>query len=406
MPLYLLAHRLLGLLHPEWTLRSGPRPGATHRARGAQGLVLREERRSGEIQGGAPVEEATRCAYDGARIREAQLVGVVQLSSFQGSELSAPRAGSGARVAASVFDRARIREPQLAELTWTGCNLRAIDVRSGTLGSLTLCDLLGARLVGVRVEALVACDLGGSVLQGCDLRGADLSGTSFRGAHLVHTQLEGARVAGADFTGARGLDAATREQLVRDGATVRGSALLPLVRRLSPGARPGVQQRLAAVLAVALPLGALLLGLGAAARTLVPPPADQPEPIAPTRGVSAEDRQATQRALLQLREALDNAHARLQKSGATQHIWPTLVELQANRYDADGEGSAELWETLVHGGLPDNRLTSSRGGALAYCEDNPRQEALRGVDVDWYYCELTGRIFASAGFTEEATLNW
>ena len=32
--------------------------------------------------------------------------------------------------------------------------------------------------------------------------------------------------------------------------------------------------------------------------------------------------------------------------------------------------------------------------------------ALSGVDADWHYCELSGRVFASAGWSGEATLNW
>ena len=405
---FTLARRLLGLLHPEWSLRTDPIPGATQRLRGERGVRLSEERRSGEISGDVPIESATRCAYDGARIREPLLVGELRLCSFAEAEILRPAAGTGSRIDACHLDSVTIVAPQLAQLQWSGCNLREAEVQQGALGRLTLCDLAGAQLHGVRLHALVACDLAGASLRGCDLSGADLRGSSFRGADLRGTRLDEARVAGADFTGARGLSAETRDQLLRGGATLRGAWLMPLTRRLLPRLAPLSRHRLVGALSLGLWLGGGATLLGAAALTLAPPepPASELRPPPSERSITAEDRQQTQRALASLRESLANAHAALERHGATQHVWPTLTELQSNRYDADGEGPAELWETLAHGGLPDNLLTESRGGALPYCEDNPRQEALSGVDTDWYYCELTGRIFASAGFTGEATLNW
>lgn len=405
---FAIAHRLIGLLHPEWALRTEPRPMARRARRGAQGVCLSEERRGGEIIGGVPVQEATRCAYVAARIREPLLVGELTLCSLYGANIHHPEARAGARVVACDLDAAVLEAPRLAELCWTGCNLREAQIQLGELGRLTLCDLARARLHNTRVAALVACDLSGASLRGCDLRGADLRGSSFRRADLRGASLADALVDGADFTGARGLDAATREQLIRGGAALRGVWLLPTLRRVMPGAAPLTHHRIAGAASLALYAGGLGLGLGAAVLAMRPPEAPPTLALPPPleRSITAEDRQQTQRALASLREAIANAHAEMQRRGAVQHVWPTLTELQENRYDADGEGPAELWETLAHGGLPDNVLTESRGGVLPYCEDDPRQEALSGVDTDWYYCELTGRIFASGGFTSEATLNW
>ena len=69
-------------------------------------------------------------------------------------------------------------------------------------------------------------------------------------------------------------------------------------------------------------------------------------------------------------------------------------------------GAQPAEQELVPGGLPDNVLTDSRGGVLPYCNEEPTQETISGVDTDWHYCEETGRVFASAGFSGEATLNW
>jgi hypothetical protein len=92
--------------------------------------------------------------------------------------------------------------------------------------------------------------------------------------------------------------------------------------------------------------------------------------------------------------------------GATNAQWPSLNELQENRYDLDGDGPSEVMQALLPQGLPDNLLTESRGGVLPYCEEPPSQAALQEVDADWHYCDINGRLFATAGFTKEATLNW
>jgi hypothetical protein len=119
-----------------------------------------------------------------------------------------------------------------------------------------------------------------------------------------------------------------------------------------------------------------------------------------------EDREAARRGVLRIREGLTNAHELMRENGAVNRSWPTVRDLRENRFDMDGDAPEESWDLLLREGLPENPLTVSRGGVTLYCADEPSQEGLRGLETDWYYCELNGRVFVAAGGTQEATLNW
>jgi hypothetical protein len=107
-----------------------------------------------------------------------------------------------------------------------------------------------------------------------------------------------------------------------------------------------------------------------------------------------------------VRARLKQAHEVMEAGGAVNRSWPTISEFSENRFDLDGDGPGETYDRLFPDGVPENYLTESQGTVLPYCNDVPDQGTLSGVDADWHYCELTGRVFASAGHTGEATLEW
>ena len=400
-------NRLIGLLHPEWELRLGPSSSA-RRSRGERGVVLTEERASGRIAGGAPVESAVRCSYDGVHLDKPVLVGLCALSTFREARLTAPVAQEGAALRGCDLSGARIERPDLGLLSTTGSSLADGVVEGGDLGVLDLVDARHARFEGVRIRAARACDFTAATLKGCDLSGADLRSAVFQRAELRDCKLDSALVDGADFGGSVGLSTETRRQLIEAGARFRGAALIALVRKGMPSAGPLKQHRVAWFLQV----GGVVLGVGVAIGAAFlamspPPPAEVAAiPAALERAATAEERNQTQRELGRLKEAIGRAHDEMSAAGAVHAVWPTLRDVQENRFDADGELPGELMKTLVHGGLPKNYLTASQGGVLPYCNEDPNQETLSGVDTDWHYCELNGRVFASAGFTPEPTLNW
>jgi len=96
----------------------------------------------------------------------------------------------------------------------------------------------------------------------------------------------------------------------------------------------------------------------------------------------------------------------MKTSGAINRTWPTIRDVQQNRYDMDGDGVGESWDLLAADGTPPNHLTPSESGVLPFCKEDPSQEDISNVDTDWYYCELNGRLFAAAGASGVATLNW
>ena len=401
------SNRLTGLLHPEWHLRLGP-SGATRRSRAEEGVELAEERGTGRIAGGVPVASAVRCAYDGAHLDKPVLVGLCALSTFRGARLTAPTAKPGASLRSCDLAGARVERPDLGELDVSGCSLADGVVEGGRLGRLDLVDARHARFQGVRIEQARACDFTAASFEGCDLSGADLRSSVFRRAELVDCKLDGALVDGADFGGCGGLNAKVRRDLIGRGALFRGAGMVTLVRRLMPSASPLKQHRVAWAVQWGAGTVGVLVMVGAAFLAMKPPPPPEVSAIPPAleRVATAEERTQTQRELARMREAIAAAHDQMVTNGAEHAVWPTLRDLQENRYDADGEGEGELMNTLVHGGLPKNFLTASQGGVLPYCNEDPTQETLAGVDTDWHYCELNGRVFASAGFTAEPTLNW
>ena len=373
--------RLTGLLLPG---RPPGADGALVRERGERGVRLSGERRRGRVEGGAPVEGAVRCGYDEARITGAKLVGLCALSSFRLAALEAPVAGDGARLEGCDLEGVAVDGGQLSALEVHGCSLREADLRDTSLGALSLCDAAGARLQRVRLGRAVACDFTGAAVIDCDWSGADLRGSVFRRATFKGGSLAGALVAGADFSGAD-LPKAVRSSLLARGAVVRRMG-----RRVAAGAA-----------GVILVLAAVLLALR-------PPPAiSRPDAAPPdAREATGTERTRTQSSLVLVRENLKRANQVMTSNGASLRVWPTIVELQDNRFDIDGDGPGAATEPLFPQGLPDNYLTDVQGSVLPYCNDVPDQPTLSGVDADWHYCEITGRVFASAGWSGEATLNW
>ncbi len=402
-----LVHRLLGLLHPEWGLRLGP-AGPGRRRRGSSGVILEEETRTGAIDGGTPVESAMRCCYDGATLKAPHLVGRCELSRLREAVLQRPVLDPGARVVGCDLSGVRWTGGTAAEAELSTCALPHAAISGVELGSLTLCDLSHARLDRVHLARAVACDLTGAVLVDCDLAGADLRGSRLRGARFEGGSLQGARVEGTDFRGVQGLDAPTRRRLAEDGGLFAGPRSTTWARRLAPGRPPLTQQGLARGLTLGGWVALVALGAGSLAVSLRPPPvaAEAAPPPARERIPTEEEKNRTRIALRDARSALSAAHEAMVANGATNRSWPTIVEFQENHYDLDGDGPGEVMERLFKGGQPGNFLTDSEGGVLPYCNETPDQATLSGVDTDWHYCEQTGRVFAGAGFSGQATLNW
>lgn len=400
-----------GLLGYPWRFPLGPgMPGepAASRRRGHSGVRLAGVRDGGDLQGGTPVEEATRCDFDGATLRSPLLVGRCQLSTFRGATVDTPRCGPEGRLVACDLSAARVQGGNLERLQATGCAARGLQAHGLPVGRWELTDLLGARFEQVAVSGMVACDASAATFVRCDFAGADLSASRFRRATFEGCSFAGARVVGADFTGARGLDAAGRAALLAGGAVLRDLAWLRALARVLPGASPARLHTLVDVVRGGLVAVALLLSAAMvrAAWTPPAPPASAGPPAALVREPTPTELERTRANLKLLRESIAKAQAERVARGATERLWPTISEVQENAYDRDGDGPDGLLEVLVPGGFPDNYLTTSIGGVLPYCNEVPDQVTLAGVDTDWHYCEETGRVFASAGFTDLPTLAW
>jgi uncharacterized protein YjbI with pentapeptide repeats len=314
--------------------------------------------------------------YDGARIKEALLVGPCERSSFRDAILEAPRAEAGAQVVGCEMQGAHVEDGALQALALESSQLMEARILNTRFGTLLGCDLRRARLENCSMEGLVSCRMDRSTLVKCEL--GDVSRSSFRGARLQDCTFSAAE--GADFRGARGLTPEVTEQLKALGARC--------------GRAPSTAL-LASVAGIAL-IGAWL--------ATAPP---EQKPLETTGLVPTQDmRTASQSALVQLRERLAHAHHTMVETGATNRTWPTIRDLQQNRYDMDGDGPGESWDLIATTGLPQNLLTRAQGGVVHFCKEDPVQEDLSGVDTDWYYCELNGRLLAAAGGSGEATLNW
>ena len=398
-------HRLTGLLHPEWELRLGP-SGSPRRSRGERGVLLSEVQGAGRISGGAPVESAARCSYAGCELEGPLLVGLCTLSVFDGARVRGLRAEAGAQLRACRLREARLDQPEAAALEILASDVLGLVVEGGELGAIELCDARHARLKGLRLHRAQSTDFTAAVLEGCDLTGADLRGACFRRAELKDCKLDGALVEGADFAGARGLGSEQKTALIRGGARFRGAGFHKLAARFASD--PLQREKLAFGLQIGSWVAAFLVCGGAALSALSPPTAVETSPIpaALERVATQDDREKTQEELRRLRDGIQRAHEDMLRNGAQRVTWPSIIDLQENRYDLDGEGPRSDYGTLVSGGLPRNLLTASNGGVLPYCNEVPDQNTLTGVDTDWHYCEDSGRVFASAGFTDEPTLNW
>jgi uncharacterized protein YjbI with pentapeptide repeats len=351
------------------------------------------------------LEEVASCSYRGATVTGPVLCGLVSLTDLRETRIERARATPGARMWQCSAAGSSWHAPDLQALTAHRCDLRGADLREGAVGTLVECDLHGARLHDVTVDALLGCDLQDAHVSGCDWSGADLRGTTLRDARLDDVELVGARVEGADFRGVKGLSAATRRSLIRAGAILTSPGWLALARAL-PGTRTALtRHRLARGAAVGVP-ALILPALGvSAALALTPPEAPAPSTQVRVTQVEQVDRERTKASLEALRAGINAAHETMRAAGA-RRTWPTLGEVQENAYDRDGDGPGDATLPLVPGGLPQNHVTASQGGVLPYCNDVPDQNTLTGVDTDWHYCPETGRVYASAGFTAEPTLDW
>lgn len=372
------------------------------------GVVLEEETRTGTVAGDAPVEAAVRCRYDGATLSAPVLVGRCELSSLRYSTLDAPVLAAGAQVLGCDLTQVRWSGGRAEQAELIACALPHARISDVDLGSLQLCDLVGAHLERVHLARAVGCDFTGALLIDCDLAGADLRGSRFRGVTFQGGSLRGARVDGADFGRTRGLDDSARRRLLADGAWLGGGRATAIARRLSPTGDPLTLHRVGRALSLAgWALGLLLIGGGLWTSLRAPPPAETATaPPARDRLPTEEERNRTRIALADLRAALGAAHAAMAANGAEDRSWPTMVEFQDDHYDLDGDGPGEAMTRLFPGGPPANFLTDSEGGVLPYCNEQPDQATISGVDTDWHYCERTGRVFAGAGFSGQATLNW
>jgi hypothetical protein len=274
------------------------------------------------------------------------------------------------------MEGAHVEDGALQALALESTQLMEAQVRNTRFGTLLRCDLRRARLENCSVERLASCRVDRATLVKCEL--GDVSHSSFRGARLQDCTFSAAE--GADFRGARGLTPEMTKQLKALGARC--------------GRAPSTAL-LASVVGIA--------GLGAWLATAPP----EEKPLETASLVPTQDmRTASQGALVKLRERLAHAHHTMVETGATHRTWPTIRDLRHNRYDMDGDGPGESWDLIATTGLPQNRLTRSDGGAVLFCKEDPVQEDLSGVDTDWYYCELNGRLLAAAGGSGEATLNW
>jgi hypothetical protein len=274
------------------------------------------------------------------------------------------------------MEGAQVEHGVLQALALENCRLMEARIQNTQIGTLLRCDLRRSHLEDCSVKRLDSCRMDRSTLVRCNL--GDVSRSSFRGARLQDCTISAAK--GADFRGARGLTPEMTEQLK------------------TLGARCGRKAPTSLLVGLAVPA---LVGFWFATA----PPEEQPEEtmgLVPTQ----EMRTTSQSALVQLRERLAHAHHTMVETGAINRTWPTIRDLQQNRYDMDGDGPGESWDLIATTGLPQNHLTRSQGGAVLFCKEDPVQEDLSGVDTDWYYCELNGRLLAAAGGSGEATLNW
>ncbi|MFH1466664.1 MAG: pentapeptide repeat-containing protein [Pseudomonadota bacterium] len=401
----LLPWRLAGLFHPEWPLRIGTRGVPARRESTAAGLVLQGQAiaRLGPLEGDAgPIAELSRCdltsgAVEGVRIVRAE----------------------GCRAPGSAWRDLQIAQLSLCDLTGArlervgvelcvGAGLRGASITEGRLDELVMTDLFEARLERVRLGRACSADFSGATFVGCDLAGADLRGASLRRARFQGCDPGAAQVAGADFTGAVGLAPEVRRALLAAGARFQAAGWYLVLQRLLPSADPLRLDGAARWIQRGLLLAGLMVSAAGIWAVLMPRPIEPvPEPPpALAREATSWEIQKTRENLASLREALARAHAAMVSHGSSEATWPSMLDFQQNSFDLDGDGPEEARAELVPGGMPDNLLSDSVGSVLPYCNEQPTQETISGIDNDWHYCDQTGRLFACGGYTSLPTLEW
>jgi len=401
----LLPWRLAGLFHPEWSLRIGTAGVPARREVTESGLLLQGQpiARLGPLEPDAgPVAELVRCdlssgAVEGVRVLRAEGCRAPG---------SAWRDVHVARLSLCDLEGARLERAQIAQCV--GACMRGAHITDSRLDDLVMTDLFEAHLTRVRLGHACSADLSGATFLDCDLSAADLRGASLRRARLSGCDLRGALVDGADFTGATGLAPEVRRALLAAGARFQAAGWYLLLLRLAPSADPlrldaaarWVQRGL-------LTAGAVLsaAGIWAVLRPRPVEPVPEPPP-ALAREATSWEIQKTRENLETLRAAIARAHAAMVVHGSQGARWPSMVDFQQNSYDLDGDGPGEARTELVPGGTPDNLLTDSVGSVLPYCNEQPTQETISGIDNDWHYCDQTGRLFACGGYTSLPTLEW
>ena len=401
----LLPWRLAGLFHPEWALRLGTAGAVEKRELGEDGLVLEGQRlsRLGPFEPDqGRVASLLRSDLTSGAVQGVEL-GMVERCLARGS---AWRDTTIQRIVLCDLEGARLEGVKIDQAV--GCSLREAELRDCELRSAVMVELGGAHLHRVRLGQATTVDLSGARLEACPLEGVDLRGAVLRRARFVDCAPDPSLVAGADLCGARGLDAGQRKALLAGGARFRAAGWYLVLRRLLPGADALRIERVALGLQVGVVFAGLLLCAAAMVEVLRPrgvEPVPEPPPPLP-REASAWEIQKTQEHLAALREGIQASHTMMVANGAVASPWPSITDFQQNTFDIDGDGPGEIREPMVQGGLPDNLLTDSVGGVLPYCNDVPTQETIQGVDTDWHYCETSGRVYASAGYTDLPTLEW
>ncbi|MFM7201121.1 MAG: pentapeptide repeat-containing protein [Myxococcota bacterium] len=380
-------------------------------------------------------------AQAGLRLENAQLSGLqlhtaaLPQSHWQQVQLSEARLVSVSLPQARL-EGVQLREAGLSLVDAEGAVLERTDFTGAQLVGCSLrdtrlegCDLKGARIqlsdffgcqlrrVKASNSVWIGVDATFAVLEEVDLEGADLRGLSLAHATLSQVQLTGAQVRGADFRGTLGLSDAQRLQLLEGGARLYDGVLDAFFARLLAARRPdqpvAQRDRLARGLSWAtqglLLLLPVLLAIPLFWKGPMKPENRGPEEAAAPghtpvyREATAEEQAKTQENLLKLRAALQAAFDASGKYGVARY--PTQEELANNEFDRDGNGPDAVKLPLLNGGLPGNFLTGGEG-VSPYCNAVPKQETLTGDDVDWHYCEETGRIYACGGLTTAPTLSW
>ncbi len=147
---------------------------------------------------------------------------------------------------------------------------------------------------------------------------------------------------------------------------------------------------------------------------VAPPPGMPPAAPAPQVWKGAPKTSVTKEELVTARVnyhkllvAIHKAHANIVKNnGGKGSKWPVTGEIQANRYDVDGDGPGRVMEILVEGGYLANPITPSTGQVVDYCNAVVVANTITNEDVDWHYCAATGRLIPSGGYTNEPVMQW